>query len=133
MLYKIINPSDDYTIACPDLEIAFVASVLLGGGNYSFSPQDGGEDVPIFMFGGADKWCEAKLDGTVEQVIETVARERRAELADALDSVLIGSFDTRSREIADRARDHDDRRSSTNDIGRQAWAIAAKLRKRPHA
>lgn len=141
MLFEIINPSDAYTIEAPDLEIAACACVVLGQGKYAFKPlDDGGEEVPLFLFGGHDEWftekCGANLDTTLERVLEN----RRADLANCLDSALIGSAadrrefdmmtagDTPEQRTAKRDARHEQRRSSLNDIGGRAYAIATNLR-----
>lgn len=43
--YDLINPSDPYTFEADDLEIAAVAVVLLGDGQYLADPVGGGESV----------------------------------------------------------------------------------------
>ena len=50
MLYTIINPSDPYTVEANRLDVAAVASLLLGSGQYSFEPLDGSVDIPMFGF-----------------------------------------------------------------------------------
>jgi hypothetical protein len=52
MLFKIVNPSDPYTIEASSLDVAVMDSVLLGQGNYQFTSLDGGQDIPFFAFGG---------------------------------------------------------------------------------
>jgi hypothetical protein len=137
--YEIINPSDHYTIECPDLEIAFVACCLLGNGQYAFDPLDDvGVKVPLFMFGGHDEWCMETFGASTDDVLARSLKARRAEVADALDSVLIGKREAfaalapeRGSEAWQEARAkwHDTHRSSFNDIGGRAYQIAAKLRK----
>src|SRR5262245_29539857 len=99
MLYEIINPSDPYTIDCPDLAIATVACVLLGAGQYAFVPQDGtttdeevklgDRGVPMFLFGGEDAFATKHFGMTMQGLLRDVrnAPERRLALATALDSV----------------------------------------------
>ena len=94
MLYEIINPSDPYTIEAMSTEIAFMACVCLGSGQYAFDPlEDGGVRIPLF-FGPTnviDDWCKANLGGrSFREVAHHVRSEKRVELADCLDSCLIG-------------------------------------------
>lgn len=113
MIYEIINPSDPYTIESHSLDVAFVACIFLGEGDYAFKPlEDGAEEVPLFLFGGSDEWTRKHLNATVEEVCYRVTTEKRAELADCLASCTIKG-----------------ERSSLNDIGNRAHNIADKLRK----
>ncbi len=141
MLYNIVNPSDGYTIDCPDLEIATIACCLLGRGQYAFEPlEDSGVSVPLFLFGGVEAFCAEHFKQPFETVREWVMAHRTEDLAAALDSVIIGRY-AEDRQIfyesAPTERDlfeiyrfayHDRRRSSLNDIGGRAYAMAAKLR-----
>lgn len=146
MLYEIINMSDPYTIECPNLEIAAVACVLLGQGQYGLTPVEQPEDgidrgVPLMLFGNAQAWFQQQCGGDFSVVFARVLATQREALAACLDSVLIGKPDERSgvskmlallpekaKQVEARDIWHDARRSSLNDIGRRAWEIAAKLR-----
>lgn len=142
MLYEIVNPSDAYTIDCPDLEVAAVACCLLGGGQYAFEPIDGNTlpPVPIFLFGGSKEFFHEQFGADFESVMASVQASRALELALALDSTLIGSLSDRKAflGIAPRPDDvryetarhkwHDAKRSSMNDIGARAYKMAARLR-----
>lgn len=145
MLFEIIQPSDPYTISCPDLEIAFTACVLLGAGQYVFHAlEDGGVDVPFFLFDGeADRFCQTHFGTEAPLVLRHVRTDRRADLIAALDSVVIGdrdAFNTTMPPRADvaafqKARDawQEQHRSSLNDIGGRAYRIAEKLRQNGEA
>ena len=144
MLYEIINPSDKYTIEVKSLDVAFVACVFLGNGQYAFDPlEDGGEKIPLFCMGGWNVWCHEHFQNTIEAVFNSVTGnpEKCVELADCLDSCLIGSVHDRATynsglELIDdpvkreawRAQWHDQRLTSMNDIGSRAYAMAKKLR-----
>ena len=143
MIYEIINPSDCYTIEAQSLDVAFVACVLLGSGQYSFSPLEDGalEEVPLFLFGGSEEWANEHFGKTVSEVFALVTTQKRVELADCFDSCLIGHAVNRAAytdglDLIDdpakreqwRARWHDKRRSSMNDIGGRAYKMAANLR-----
>lgn len=143
MLYEIINPSDPYTIEADSLDIAFMACVLLGNGQYEFRPfEDGGTPVPFFMFGGTDEWCKEHLGKTFHEVADDVRVNKREEMAKCLDSCLIGSANDRRTYylglelIEDPVKRerwwfewHDKRRSSLNDIGGRAHKMAQNFRK----
>jgi hypothetical protein len=141
MLYEIINPSDAYTMDVPDLEVAAVAIALLGEGRYGLQPlEEGGEHIPIFMAAG-DEWFTEHFSRDLTQTYELVTTTKRTELADAFDSVIIGGKNERFLYLkavdplteADRRAFRkewlDKRRSSMNNIGGRAWALAEHFRK----
>jgi len=143
MLYEIINPSDAYTIEAKDLEIAFVACVLLGRGQYAFEPigDDEGVKIPFFMFGGTDDFCQKHFAKSAGAVLDGVMETRAGELAECLDSCLIGGksnrqlyfdglalIDDPDKREQWKVRWHDERRSSLNDIGGRAYEMAKRLR-----
>lgn len=143
MLYEIINPSDKYTIDCPDLEIAAIACLLLGEGQYGLKAlEKDAEDVPIMMFGDPDAWFLHHFSKTLPDVMHHVRDTRTDALAAALDSVVIGGEEHRAtlqailhgiaeqRRAAARILWHDERRSSMNDIGGRAYAMAKILREK---
>lgn len=141
MLFSIVNPSDPYTIEAPALGIAVMASILLGQGKYAFKSLDGGEDVPIFSFGGGDDWCSKHFGESLMELSNGVMDTKMREVADCLDSVLYGDAEDRleflaSTEDLDRPNFEAARImrqqnlcSSMNDIGERAYRMAAKLRK----
>ncbi len=141
MLFEIINPSDKYTVKAPDLEIAAVTCTLLGQGKYAFHGIDTDAEVPLFLLGGHDEWFSQQFGASFSDVTDRVMTNRRAELADCFDSVLIGNaahrkaFEKGLELIDDPAkreqwREHwlDERRTSMNNIGGRAWSIAKRLR-----
>jgi len=144
MLYEIINMSDPYTIEASSLDVAFVACLLLGDGQYGFKPlEDGEEEIPLFLFGGCKEWSQKHLRENPQAILDRVTTDaaKRLELADCLDSCLIGRQQDRETyrsgfDLIDdpakrerwRAKWHDDRRSSLNNIGGRAYLMATKLR-----
>lgn len=140
MLFDIINPSDPYTMKADSLLTAAVAICLLGEGKLAIKQLDGDANVPIFLFGGHDEWFTKNLGGTFQAVLNNVTDS--PELADCLDSVLLGGQEERQQfeqelqllepEQRDEYRNlwHDERKSSDNDIGRRAWRMAQHLRNR---
>lgn len=144
MLYEIINPSDCYTIEAKSLDVAFVACVFLGSGQYAFEPfEEAATRIPIFLFGGTEEWCSEHLKEGFEAVVDRVMADpgKKAELAECFDSCLIGKRPMRDTyyaglELIDdpakreqwRHRWHEERRSSLNDIGGRAYGMAKRLR-----
>lgn len=127
-VFDIVSPSDTYTIKAPFL-IAAVAVAILGNGKYGIPGS------PI-LFGWND-WIKNNV-GDLTQYIDS----HRAEIADALDSVLIGNEpdrmevesalslippDQHEKWLSER---HDRRRTSMNDIGANARKLAATMRAR---
>jgi len=142
MLYEIINPSDPYTIEAPSLDVALVACLFLGSGQYGFKPIDGGAiEIPLFLLGGHEEYCQEHFGCTLDALITRVTEEKSAELAKCFESCLIGYQQDRSTykaglELIDdpakreqwRDRWLDEGRSSMNNIGGRAYKMAAKLR-----
>lgn len=136
-IYEIINPSDPYTMESDDPCAAAVACCILGGGRYGLDGPDGEDDCPIFLFGGHEAWFKTTHDTTIEAVLES----RPEKVIEALRSVTIGSRQDRKEfysaiahmtpEAAEqfRAERHDQRRSSMNNIGARAAALADALSK----
>jgi hypothetical protein len=146
MLFDIVNPSDPYTIVAPDLEIAAIACVFLGNGQYAFKQIDCGAvaaEVPMFLFGGHDEWFTEKFGAKLDDVLDRVMVKRRDELAACFDSAFIGGpvdrkeFEsltnhlTREQFRAARNARHENRRTSLNDIGARAYEMAKRLRELP--
>jgi len=140
LLFKIVNPSDPYTIEADSLDVAAVTTVLLGQGKYPLTSLDGGQDVPLFMF-GADEWCKKVFSEDLMELSNRVMDTKLAEVADCLDSVLYGDAQDRieflestegmTREDFEEARAirQEKNRSSMNDIGERAYRMAKNLRK----
>jgi hypothetical protein len=134
ILYELINPSDPYTFYAPSIEIAGVAACMISP-SYGAKPvANEGESSPV-LFGWAEWFRE---HGINSQWVATHADE----IAEALDSLLIGGSGARAdvealldalpeEEQADWIRQRQAReRSSMNDIGGRAYALAANLRKK---
>jgi hypothetical protein len=144
MIYEIINPSDAYTIVADDLKVAAVACVLLGRGQYGLEPlEDDGERVPFMLFGSPDAWFQEHFGADLQATMDEVVENRAGELADCLDSCLIGKLASRREyeralELIEseenrakfRTERHDERRTSLNDIGGRAYQMAKKLREK---
>lgn len=109
--FELINPSDPYTFTAPDLETAALAVVLLSRGQYGGKSLDGGNDVPIFLFGGHNEWFTEKFGRTVQESLDHIAHEA---IAACLDTFTLGR----------------EERSSMNNIGKGAQMLAKALRER---
>jgi hypothetical protein len=136
-IYEIANPSDAYTMKSADELAAVLACMFLGSGRYILTDESGRHVMPFFMFGGGeDEWLQRTFGMSLDDAIKS----RLPAIADALESVLIGGFrDRREFEEAAalmtpenvaqfRERRHDRRRSSLNNIGRRAAALAKSIR-----
>lgn len=142
MLYEIINPSDAYTFEAKEFAVAAVSMVLLGEGRLAAKPvgegSEGAPEVPLLLFGGAEEWFEKNLF-PLEKMGDFLD-ENAEKVASALDSVVIGEILDRSLFLSAMERIvpelqeafkiewHDRKRSSLNDIGREAWEMAKGIR-----
>jgi hypothetical protein len=137
MIYEIINPSDPYTIE-GDLLTACIATAILGNGKYALQSADGSETMPILMFDPAGEWFETAFGAPFGALLEKTPPDV---LATCFDSVLCCTLRERSAYedalalIEDEGKRRqlrekwlDERRSSLNNIGGRAYAIAASLR-----
>jgi hypothetical protein len=134
-VYELINPSDAYTFEAPNIEVAGVAAVMLSTGFGATRVLDDVEESTPILFGW-DDWLSER--GINSDWID----EHAVEIADALDSFLIGGPGTRrdvqsmmemlppekQQEWRDKRQDRE--RSSMNRIGESAYRIAANLRKK---
>lgn len=146
ILYNVINPSDPYTIATFDHDVAAVACFCLGEGAYAFEPVDPETPslrVPIFLFDSADPWCQSTFGKTTAELLADVVAHKRLALIACLDSLLIGSVadrhqfnrDTAGLSDAERARikasHHVQRCTSLNDVGARAALLVRQLQAMP--
>ena len=139
-VFEIGNPSDPYTIRAP-YRTACAATLLLGKSAYGLTPaEETSPDLamPPFLFaseGQLEKWVFDVFGCSVDDLLRP-----KEEIADALDSVLIGKYrDRLTTEAAVQkmtpedakawlAERHDQLRTSMNDIGEYASELAAYLR-----
>ncbi len=135
MEYELKNPSDPYTFLAVDFEVAtltvFSISTLYGA-----EAKEGGESVPIFLFGGAKEWYVERFGRTPDEGREA----KKEELAAALGSMMYGGFEDRRRyeaaltAITDPEKrekfiaEWQDGHSSLNDIGTYCHELAKRLR-----
>lgn len=141
MIFEFVNPSDPYTFISPDLEVAAFVTVLLGNGKGAANQLDGNLHVPMFLFGGLDKFILDNFSKPLDEWIEHMKRERYIDIADSLDSVVIGDISDRNifdaalsaiddpyKKEAFRVKWHDEKLSSINDFGTFAWETAKAIR-----
>jgi hypothetical protein len=140
--YEIINMSDACTIEAKTDRIAGVAVIILSQGQYALNNEEGEQVLPLMLFGG-----EAALQGWMNEVgieveLDEYVEANLEEIADALDSVMYGSFADRAAynkgiELLDgdeakikEWKDHweNERRTSMTEICRVAWGYAKALR-----
>lgn len=135
MEFVLINPSDPYTFIANSNEAAALTVFLLGSA-YGAKAKDGSFEVPITMFGGGAEWYEEQFHRSPDDGF----LENKAEVAEALESMMLGSFEDRRRYQAaltaiddEKKRERfisewQDGRSSLNDIGSRAHMLSRKLR-----
>jgi len=94
MQYEISNPSDPYTFEADSHEVAALVIFLLGPA-YGATPENDDDKlrVPIFLFGGASEWYQETFSREAHDAMEAL----EIEVADALDSVMLGHFEDRRR------------------------------------
>lgn len=140
-IWDIINPSDPYTLETDDHDVAAVVCSILGNGGYGLKEINGDRRVPLMLFAADVVWFESTFRMTAAALFDAVMSTKRDAVIAALDSVVIGSAVDRKtyfgalEHVSDPAvRDawcetwHNDRRSSTNDIGKLSWDMARQMR-----
>lgn len=129
--YELINPSDAYTFIAPNIEVAGVAVAML---STAYGARDVATDESTPILFGWDEWL------TLHGIDDAWMIEHTAEIAAALESVLIGDaaaradvettlshlpHDQRQAWLDER---HDRRRTSLSDIGSRAHWTAQRLK-----
>jgi hypothetical protein len=140
-VYEIVNPSDPYTIE-GNLTTVAIAVTILGRGMYSLRDEDGEIVLPFFAFQGTktmNEWFNKQCRKTAQEYMDSIPNN---ELAECLESVVIGNFKDRetyfetleklepSKRKKWASQYHEKTRSSLNDIGRRAKKTAKELRER---
>ena len=114
MEHEIINPSDPYRMTADRLDTAAVAICLLGDGKYAAKPRSDGEEVPMFLFTSPDPWFVERFGMNYADTANKIIKHRNEELAAVFDSVTLERTE----------------RSSLNDIGGRAKALAQAVRRK---
>lgn len=100
MKYEIINPSDEVFIEADSHEVACVAVACMGEGEYGLKEVGGDLEMPLLLFGTADKWFKKTFDRTFEESFHHIDRE---ELKTALLSTNMEHERTSLNKIVDYA------------------------------
>jgi hypothetical protein len=79
MLYQINTPEKPYTFEASSFTAACVVTTLLGGGFYSLW-QGGKQIMPVFMFGGAEKWYQRRFGKNFQDVVQEVPWDEIAQI-----------------------------------------------------
>lgn len=136
MEFELINPSDPYTFIASSNEVAAL-TVFLVGSAYGAKAKDDSFEVPITMFGSGAEWYQEQFGRSADDGLA----ENKEEVAKSLESMMYGEFEDRKRyqaalnAIEDEEKrekfisEWQDGRSSLNDIGDYAHALANKLLK----
>lgn len=137
--YELINPSDPYTFLAPSRKVAALAVFSLSTGFGAKTKDDNLEmEVPVFLF--CPDMIDAWYKDTFGQNIDDDCKFLRAEIADTLDSFMLGGFEDRKRyqlaldSIDDPVKkekfkeEWQNARSSMNNIGAAAYKIARLIR-----
>lgn len=105
MKCEIINPSDKVFIEHRDAKTLFKAVILLGRGQYGLKEVDGDFEVPIFLFGGVEEYCQSTFGINLTLVGKVVKAE---DLITALRSVHINHERTSLNDIVKSAHSYAD-------------------------
>lgn len=137
MEFELINPSDPYTFIAEDLETAALVVFILGEGKYGAETEDGNNEVPVFLFGGAEEWYTSMFRRTITEGYE----EKKKAVVSALESMMLGHFRDRKRynaalsAITDPEKKKEfikkwqDDCNSLNNIGNEAHKLAEVINK----
>ena len=77
MLYQINTPEKAHTFEASSFTIACVVTTLLGGGFYSLW-RNGKQVMPMFVFGGAEKWYQRTFGKNFQDVVQEVSLDEIA-------------------------------------------------------
>ena len=94
MIYELINPSDPITLEADSDNVAIIAAILIGHGQYGLTNNEGKDVMPIFLFAGWDE-LEKWLDEEKYQHGKDFVDEHRAEIVACLRSTMVASLHER--------------------------------------
>lgn len=128
--YEIINPSDSVTILADDINIARMATLMLGQGHYGLEDCKSGETVLGFYFLGTAERLEAELTEMGLWPMQTYIDANKPALAACLRTAMIGRGGVEARKlITDLTAWNELKRTSLNDICAKATHQAESLEK----
>jgi hypothetical protein len=102
MLYQINTPEKAHTFEASSFTAACVVATLLGGGFYSLW-HDGKQVMPVFMFGGAEKWYQRTFGKNFQDVVQEVSPD---EIAQIYMTILAGKPKERQRYLQELSMIH---------------------------
>ena len=102
MLFQINTPEKPYTFEASSFTAACVVATLLGGGFYSLW-QAGKQVMPMFMFGGAEKWYQQTFGKNFQDVVQEVSVD---EIAQIYITLLAGKAEERQRYLQELSMVH---------------------------
>ena len=102
MLYQINTPEKAYTFEASSFNAACVVTTLLGGEFYSLW-QDKKQVMPVFMFGGAEKWYQRTFGKNFQDVVQEVSAD---EIAQVYMTILTGKPQERQRYLQELSMFH---------------------------
>lgn len=102
MKYELVNPSDQVFFEAEDDKVAFMASLLVGNGQYAAKRTDNGEiAVGFYLLGISAEELERQLGCSCDAFIE----KEGARLADAFTSFVYSHGRSSLNAIVDRAHE----------------------------
>jgi hypothetical protein len=102
MLYQLNSPEKPYTFDASSFTAACVVATLLGGGFYSLW-QDGKQVMPVFMFGGVEKWYQRTFGKNFQDAVQEVSPD---EIAQIYMTILAGKPKDRQRYLQELSMMH---------------------------
>jgi hypothetical protein len=102
MLFQINTPEKPYTFEASSFTAACVVATLLGGGFYSLW-RNGKQVMPMFMFGGAEKWYQRTFGKNFQDVVQEVSLD---EIAQIYLTLLAGKPEERQRYLQELSMVH---------------------------
>ena len=102
MLYQINTPENAHAFEASSFTAACVVATLLGGGFYSLW-QDGKQVMPVFIFGGAEKWYQRTFGKNFQDVVQEVSPD---EIEQIYMTILAGKPKERQRYLQELSMIH---------------------------
>lgn len=133
MIYEIINPSDPYTMAAKNPQVAKFCNILLGNGLYGLKDEEGNKVLGIVF---TDEELEEILKKEFGEDISEFMKTHKDEINDCFNSVMIGNLKDRPAydEIIRKMNPADRNKyrkelletkiTSLNNIAEKAWRMA---------
>lgn len=127
--YEIINPSDLVTILADDINIARVATLIIGQGKYGLQDESGETVLEIYFFGCNEK-CQKDLTEMGLWPLQPYIDANKKALVTCLRTAMVGRGGLKARElIADLTAWNELKRTSLSNICGIALKEAEHLEK----